>query len=159
MKAINTLIIAGIGLLIMSQNKTRWTIPDSGLKYKSIFDKVESDLNLPGNLLARVAYQESRFRDDIISGRVKSAKGARGIMQIIPKWHPGIDPLDIPEAITYAGEYLLKLYNQFGTWPHALAAYNWGPGNFKKWLNVGAPREAMPKETRDYVREISRDVL
>ncbi len=48
--------------------------------------------NLPKNLLARVAYQESHFRPSIINGTQKSSKGAVGIMQIIPKWHPNVDP-------------------------------------------------------------------
>ena len=134
-------------------NASGWQIPAAGRRYAGLFAEVEQDNGLPKNLLARVAYQESRFRDDIISGETLSAAGAVGIMQIVPKWHPGVDPLNVPEAVRYAGGYLRQLYNQFGSWQRALAAYNWGPGNIRKF---GMDR--LPDETRNYVAEITADV-
>ncbi len=32
-------------------------------------------------------------------------------MQIIPKWHPNVDPTNPNDAIGYAAGYLRKLYN------------------------------------------------
>ena len=75
------LLLLGIGLLAMSRNK--WDIPKRGEKYRNIIERTEQEYNLPDKLLARVAYQESRFRDDIIKGDVVSSAGAKGIMQDI----------------------------------------------------------------------------
>jgi soluble lytic murein transglycosylase-like protein len=75
-------------------------------------------------------------------------------MQIVQRWHPNVDPLNVSDAIDYAGQYLAKLKKSTGSWQMALAAYNWGIGNLK---NKGF--ENAPKETRDYVIEVAGDVL
>ncbi len=108
---------------------------------------------MPADLLVRVAWQESHFRHDIITGKKTSGAGAVGIMQIVPRWHPDVDPLDPFASIAYAGKYLAALYRQTGSWPDALAAYNWGIGNLQQY---GIAR--APAETREYVASISADV-
>ena len=134
-----------------------WRIPEKGRPFEKLLRDAEVKNGIPKNMLARVAYQESRFRDDIISGRTVSSANAQGIMQLVPRWHPDVNPLDPSEAIPYAGAYLKRLYNRFGSWNEALAAYNWGEGNLNKWLKGGtAP---MPKETTDYVTQIMGDIF
>lgn len=133
--------------------KYDWPYP-RGREYKLIFDVACEDFRLPPGLLARVAWQESRFREDIISGRKVSKAGATGIMQIVPRWHPNVDPLDVPAAIRYAAKYLAHLRDVFGTWELALAAYNWGPANLFKYRGQ---REKWPLETSNYSREILAD--
>ena len=103
----------------------------------------------------RLAYQESRFRPDIISGQTVSSAGAVGIMQIVPRWHPEVNALDPAAAIAYAGKFLASLYRQFGTWELALQAYNWGPGNLKKYLAQGG---TLPVETANYSGQILTDI-
>lgn len=132
-----------------------WSPPAAAARFASIFTSAASRYALPANLLERVAYQESRFRDDIIEGRTVSSAGALGIMQIVPRWHPGVDPLNPAEAIPYAAQYLSSLYRQFGTWRLALAAYNWGPGNISKYKDQP---ERWPAETVAYARDITRDL-
>lgn len=132
-----------------------WSMPASGLKYKTLFNDAERKHGLPPKILMRIAQQESAFRDDIITGQTTSSAGAVGIMQIVPKWHPDVNPLDVPAAIDYAGGYLKSLYNRFGDWQLALAAYNWGQGNLAKWLRGEA---VMPAETKNYVQQISEDL-
>jgi len=100
-------------------------------------------------LLLRVAQQESGFDPKAYNSRTT----ASGMMQIVPKWHPGVDPFDPAQAVPYAAKYLSTLHNQFGTWKLALAAYNWGPGNLKKYGIDNAPTE-----TRNYYTEILADV-
>ena len=110
---------------------------------------------IPPLMLVRLAYQESRFRSDVISGQTVSPAGAVGIMQIVPRWHPGVDPLDARAAIDYAANYLAQLYRQFGTWELALQAYNWGPGNLSRFLR--GELASLPSETAAYSRQILAD--
>jgi len=148
-----------IGFVLMF-NKKAWAVPESGQSYLSALMSAEHAYNIPHNLLARVAYQESRFRPDVITGETTSSAGAQGIMQIVPKWHPNVNPLDPFDSINYAGYYLRQNYDRFGSWDKALAAYNWGPtilsstikehGN--QWLDYA------PRETANYVSEILEDV-
>lgn len=131
-------------------------------KYLSSFETAARKHGVPLELLLRQAYQESRFRSDIISGKKRSKAGAVGIMQIIPKWHPALDPgdaaaderaaLNVPTAADYGAAFMAKLYKKYGRWDVALAAYNAGPGNVDKYR--GVPPFA---ETVAYVREITRD--
>lgn len=130
-----------------------WEIPANGKQYATLFRNAEIKYNLPTNLLARIAFQESSFRPDVIYGRVNSSAGAVGIMQIVPYWHPDVDPLNVPEAIDYAGAYIRRLYNKFGSWSEALAAYNWGQGNLRAY---GMAR--LPTETSNYVASITNDI-
>jgi membrane-bound lytic murein transglycosylase D len=59
-------------------------------------------------------------------------------------------------------DYLQRLYNQFGSWELALAAYNWGAGNVakaqKRNIAAGLATDyeslTMPKETRQYVPKL-----
>lgn len=120
----------------------------------------EARRGIPAGLLHRLIYQESRFRSDIISGEVVSSAGALGIAQIVPKWHPGIDPLDPIASIDYAALYLARLHEQFGAWDRALAAYNWGPGNLRRHLREHGSLvlAELPTETRSYVEQITAAV-
>ncbi len=64
------------------------------------------------------------------------------------------DPIRSTQAAT---QYLKDLYDQFGDWTLALAAYNCGPGNVKKALRRSSKDEFwslknyLPKETRRYI--------
>jgi soluble lytic murein transglycosylase-like protein len=122
------------------------------IPYLATFYKAEIENQLPPNLLVEVARQESSFRKDVISCKVKSSKGAEGIMQIIPQQHPGINPCRPKEAIMYAGRYLRSLYNSTHSWPKALAAYNWGLSKVKR-------NKQLPQQVRDYVDSIITRVL
>ena len=44
-----------------------------------------------------------------------------------------------------------QLYQKYGSWDQALAAYNWGPGNMD---NALATAEAVPSQVLNYVRGI-----
>lgn len=132
-----------------------WTHP-RGEQFRALFDAAEKQYGIPHGLLFRQGYQESRFREDIISGKVRSKAGAVGIMQIIPSYHPELGEagaLDPRRAIPYAGKILAAWRKQFGSWQLALAAYNAGPGNVKKYKGV-PPFD----ETKNYVAQITADV-
>lgn len=127
-------------------------------KYAPTIANAEQLYGIPKGLLHRQLYQESRFRTDIITGKTVSSAGALGIAQIIPRWHPDVDPLDPIASINYAARFMRSLYQRFGSWRQALAAYNWGQGNQSKDLRDGIVGNEWPKETRDYVAQITSDV-
>lgn len=152
---------AGGNLSLVEAVSADWLndLATRGAPYRETFAAVEDIHSMPRHLLARLAWQESRFRADIITGRTVSQAGALGIMQIVPKWHPSMTPADClnpAKAIPYAGGYLAQLRRQFGSWELALKAYNWGPGNLKKWLAAGKTGE--PAETARYSAQILADV-
>jgi soluble lytic murein transglycosylase-like protein len=132
-----------------------WPYP-RGIEYKLVFDEAELANKIPRGLLPRVAWQESRFKAGVISGQEVSNAGAVGIMQIVPKWHPHVNPFDPVASINYAASYLSELHKLFGTWELALAAYNWGPGNMMHYVY---DHTKWPVETSTYTREILADAF
>ena len=72
------------------------------------------------------------------------------------------DRRDVLASTRAALDYLQKLYNMFGDWHLALAAYNWGEGsvgraigkNQRAGLNAGYTDLSMPMETRMYVPKL-----
>lgn len=132
----------------------KWTPPRAAAPYLDTIRQAEQENGLPQNLLARVLYQESRFREDIITGRTRSPAGALGIAQFMPATAKGrgVDPLDPNSAIHGAAAYLRELFDRFGDWTQAIAAYNWGQGNVARKGIAKAPAE-----TRAYVAQITKD--
>jgi hypothetical protein len=52
--------------------------------------------------------------------------------------------------------YLARLYRRYGSWPDAVAAYNWGPGHMDAWIDGGRRIDAMPVNVSIYrVRVLS----
>jgi len=77
--------------------------------------------------------------------------GATGIAQLIPKYHPNVDPTDPHASLTYAANLQAQAMQQYGDPSVALASYNAGPGNVAKYGGV-PPFE----ETQRYVTEIEQ---
>lgn len=144
----------------------KWEIPSSAAPYLVEIRNAETTNALPHDLLARLLYQESRYRQDIISGALKSAAGAIGIAQIVPKWHPTVNPYDPVASIRYAGRFLASLKKQLGSWDKAVAGYNTGAGNVQKAIAKAAdPRNGnsdwlafVADETKKYVGDILGDL-
>ena len=127
-----------------------WNTPQKGLIYQATFDAATMTYGLPAKLLSRMAYQESRYNPAAVS-----PVGAVGLMQFMPATAAsfGLDPTDPQASIFAAAKYMRQLYDRFQSWPLALAAYNWGPGNVaRKGI------DQAPAETRDYVAQIGSDV-
>lgn len=102
---------------------------------------------VPAEMFVNQIAQESGFRPD-----AASPAGALGLAQIVPEFHPTVDPLDPPAALDYAAAWMAALRQQFGSWALALAAYNSGPGNVQR--HGGVPPFA---ETRRYLTRILGD--
>ena len=99
------------------------------------------------SLFMRMMMQESGG-----SANAVSKKGARGLMQLMPETAKmlGVNPDDPEQNVRGGARYLRMMLDEFGTVPLALAAYNAGPGNVRKYQGV-PPFE----ETRDYVATIT----
>jgi hypothetical protein len=91
--------------------------------------------------------------------------GAKGLMQVVDKTKdkPGfgvkgaID--DSPEERNRVGrDYLGAMVKRFGNKEDALIAYNWGPGNTRKWIAAGRDKSKLPPETRNYITKVNKQL-
>jgi soluble lytic murein transglycosylase-like protein len=107
--------------------------------------------NVDPGLVQAVAWQESKFRSDVIS-----PKGAIGIMQLMPATarQLGVNPND-PRQNIYGGvAYLSMLLTRFnGDARLALAAYNAGPEAVAQYRGIPPFRE-----TQNYVKSIAERI-
>lgn len=101
---------------------------------------------VPEDLFLRLVQQESGW-----NANARSNKGAMGLAQLMPETarRLGVNPRDPVQNLEGGARYLKQQYSKFGNWPHALAAYNAGPGAVERYK--GIPPYA---ETRNYVRVI-----
>ena len=122
--------------------------------YDDLFDSATDKHNLPDGLLHKMGQIESGFNPE-----VTSPKGARGIMQFMPRTaiEYGINPNDTPVAIDAAGQKMAHLRDYYdGDITKAIAAYNYGEGNLDKVINEHGDnwREHLPTETTNYLSKI-----
>jgi soluble lytic murein transglycosylase-like protein len=114
-------------------------------------------------LKAYILQKESRGqRYDKAGNLLTSPKGAQGEMQVMPGTARdpgfGVTPArdNSPEELRRVGdEYVAALYKEFGDPKLAAMAYNWGPGNVKKWI-AGGMKGPVPKETQQYVASLAQ---
>jgi hypothetical protein len=71
----------------------------------------------------------------------------------------GGDRFDLRENRLLGRAFLAKMYQRYGNWPDAIAAYNWGPGNLDQWIATGRPVDALPLETARYLLKVLRDAF
>jgi soluble lytic murein transglycosylase len=141
------LVLAAAALYGIFGNKGRELLERSQypLRYPSIVRTHAHNYDLDPALLAAVIYSESRFRP-----HVRSARGAIGLMQLLPSTAEGIatrtggtkfvpSDLDDPELnVRYGAWYLRHLRQHYAGRPDAmtlaLAAYNAGMANVDSWV-------------------------
>jgi soluble lytic murein transglycosylase-like protein len=101
---------------------------------------------VPEDLFLRLVQKESGFNP-----AARSVKGAIGLAQLMPETarRLGVDPTDPGQNLDGGARYLRQMYDRFGDWKLALAAYNAGPEAVTGYS--GVPPYA---ETIDYVRVI-----
>lgn len=115
-----------------------------------MFNKLESLYQLPAGLLKSVAITESGGNQFAVSGA-----GAKGLFQFMDGTARdmglrGNDVFDPEKAAQAAAKYLSQLLRaNGGDLSKALASYNWGIGNVKRY-----GMRLMPKETRNYIPKV-----
>ena len=140
-------------------------------KYRGLIQRVLKEEGVPQDLIY-LAVAESGFQPTVVNGR----SGAGGMWQFMT--FTGVQygltrngffdyRFDPEKASRAYAKYIKALYNQFGDWYLAMAAYNWGPGNVQRAVQRTGyadfwelyRRNAMPAETRAYVPQILAAVI
>ena len=138
-------------------------------KYKDMISKVLRDEGVPQDLIY-LAVAESGFQPQALNAK----SGAGGMWQFMPTGAYGlarngwVDERFDPEKSSRAyAKYIKSLYNQFGDWYLAMAAYDWGPGYVQRSvMRTGYAdywelyrRNALPQETKNYVPGIIAAII
>jgi soluble lytic murein transglycosylase-like protein len=117
--------------------------------YGAIIFREARRYDLPPELVAAMVHTESDFRSTLVSH-----KSAQGLMQIVPDTARTLgifDPFDPEQNIAAGTKYFRYLLDRFDNETMALAAYNAGEGNVKRFGGI----PPFP-ETRDYIVKVNR---
>ena len=140
-------------------------------KYRGLIQSVLKEEGVPQDLIY-LAVAESGFQPQALNAH----SGAGGMWQFMTYTGPQFgltrngyfDYRFDPEKSSRAyARYIKELYNQFGDWYLAMAAYNWGPGNIQRDVQRTGyadfwefyRRGLMPAQTRAYVPQILAAIL
>jgi soluble lytic murein transglycosylase-like protein len=117
-----------------------------------IIGEASAEYGVDANLIAAMAFRESRF-----DSRAVSSRGAQGVMQLMPRTARALgvrDAFDARQNVFGATKYLRTLLDRFhGDVELSLAAYNAGPELVAK-AGPRATREAV-----DYVAAVKQFYL
>lgn len=139
-------------------------------KYKDMISKILREEGVPQDLIY-LAVAESGFQPQALNAR----SGAGGMWQFMPfagayglTRNGWVDERFDPEKSSRAyARYIKSLYNQFGDWYLAMAAYDWGPGYVQRAvMKTGYAdfwelyrRGVLPGETKNYVPGIIAAII
>ena len=135
-------------------------------QYIESVQKYSERFNVPEELIWAVIKTESGFDSSAVS-----SVGAVGLMQLTEATFNEISTQRLKEGlaagmrydpdtnIRYGTYYLSYLYQRYGNWDAALAAYNGGLGNVDSWIDENGKLSVndIPfRETRNYVKKVNR---
>lgn len=141
---------ASVRLKPKSETSTDESIPVWGGSYKGEYlDEAKTaaaEYGIPEDLFLRLVQRESGWNPGAVSH-----KGATGLAQLMPGTAEllGVDINDPEDNLRGGARYLRMMYDRFGSWRLALAAYNAGPMAVE--ANDGIPPY---EETQNYVKAI-----
>lgn len=116
------------------------------MDYRSLASQIAVEEGVDPDLFMRLVEAESSFDPN-----ASSPAGAIGLTQLMPNTASdlGVDPTDPVQNLRGGARYLKQQLDSFGDPTLALAAYNAGPGNVRKYGGI-PPFE----ETQNYVNRI-----
>jgi biotin carboxyl carrier protein len=109
-------------------------------KYGKLADRLARKYGVDPRLFRRLITQESGWNPNAVSGA-----GARGLTQVVPKWHPKANLSTPAGQLEYGAKHLGSLLKKYGNPRDALSVYNSG----RPW----AQGQGI-SETRNYVAKI-----
>jgi len=117
---------------------------------KETIVKHSMEMGVDPALALSIAKKESGFKHEL-----KSVHGAVGVFQLLPSTASkiGYNPYYLSENIKAGLTYYKMMYKMFGSTELALAAYNAGPGNVKRYGGQIPPY----RETKRFVNVIMQD--
>lgn len=121
----------------------------SKITVKELIVKHAKEMGVDPALALSIAKTESGFKHE-----TKSPYGAVGVFQLMPKTATklGYNPYQVSDNIKGGIKYYQMMYKMFGSTELALAAYNAGPGNVKKYNGI-----PPFSETKRFVATIMQD--
>ena len=159
------LLVVAVGFALFAVNNIREYLYPR--EYSEYVTKYANEYKVPESLVYAVIYNESSFKKEAVS-----PVGAIGLMQLMPDtvdWLSRVMGESAPDTeisnpevnIKYGTYYIRHLYDRFGDWDTAIAAYNAGHGRVGGWLSDerysddGVTLKLIPiTETKNYVNRV-----
>ena len=140
------LLLLAVALVLMLFSQANAASVDT---VKAAIVKYSVEMGVDPAITLSIAKAESGFKHE-----VRSAHGAVGVFQLMPSTarRMGLNPYSLDDNIKAGIMYYKSMYKMFGSMQLAVAAYNAGPANVKKY-------NAVPpfRETKRFVSQIMAD--
>ena len=145
---IKKIVLTAIALVSFLTVNAQAAISEDVVKESIV--KHSMEMGVDPALALSIAKKESGFKHEL-----KSPYGAVGVFQVLPSTAKkiGYNPYYLNENIKAGLTYYKMMYKMFGSTELALAAYNAGPGNVKKYGGTIPPF----RETKRFVNIIMQD--
>ncbi len=144
---IKKIVLTAIALVSFLATDAQAAISEDIVKERIV--KHSMEMGVDPALALSIAKKESGFKHEL-----KSPYGAVGVFQVLPSTAKkiGFNPYYLNDNIKAGLTYYKMMYKMFGSTELALAAYNAGPGNVKKYGTIPPFRE-----TKRFVNVIMQD--
>lgn len=140
------LLLLAVALVLMLFQQANAANVDT---VKAAIVKYSVEMGVDPAITLSIAKTESGFRHE-----ARSSHGAVGVFQLLPSTarRMGLNPYSLDDNIKAGIMYYKSMYKMFGSMELAVAAYNAGPANVKKY-------NAVPpfRETKKFVSQIMSD--
>jgi soluble lytic murein transglycosylase-like protein len=145
---IKKIVVTTIAIVSLLTTSVQAAVSEDVVKETIVKHSVE--MGVDPALALSIAKKESGFKHEL-----RSTHGAVGVFQLLPSTanRMGYNPYYLNENIKAGLTYYKMMYKMFGSTELALAAYNAGPGNVKKYGGQIPPYS----ETKRFVNVIMQD--